>query len=114
MGVVYKARQIGLNRSVALKMVLSGDQADPRELVRFLAEAEAVAAVRHPNVVQVYGYGEHDGRPFLAMEYLDGGSLADILLGIRQARHLATRPRWSSGWPRRSRPPTTSASSTAT
>jgi WD40 repeat protein/tetratricopeptide (TPR) repeat protein len=79
MGVVYKAWQVGLNRPVALKMVLSGNQADPRELVRFLAEAEAVAAVRHPNVVQVYGYGEHAGRPYIAMEYLDAGSLADVL-----------------------------------
>jgi len=79
MGVVWKARQSGLNRFVALKMVLGGHQAKPNELIRFLAEAEAVAAVKHPNVVQVYEFGDANGRPFLAMEYLDGGSLTDRL-----------------------------------
>ncbi len=79
MGVVFRARQIRLNRIVALKMVLGGDLAGPKELIRFLAEAESVAAVRHANVVQVYEFGESNGRPFLAMEYLSGGSLADCL-----------------------------------
>jgi len=79
MGVVYKARQLGLKRIVALKMVLGGRRAASKELIRFLAEAEAVAAVKHANVVQVYEYGEHDGRPYLAMEYLPGGSLAERL-----------------------------------
>src|SRR5262245_33593114 len=65
MGVVYKARDIKLNRTVALKMVLAGGHADPKELVRFLAEAEAVAAVELPHVVRVFGYAEHDGRPFM-------------------------------------------------
>jgi hypothetical protein len=72
MGVVYRARQLGLNRPVALKMHLG---ADPRQVIRFLAEAEAVAAVKHPHVVEVYKYGEHDGRPFLVMEFCPGGSL---------------------------------------
>src|SRR5262245_15867115 len=58
MGVVYQARDTKLNRLVALKMVLSGGHADARELVRFLAEAEAVAAIEHPHVVRVFGYGE--------------------------------------------------------
>src|SRR5262249_15631393 len=79
MGVVYKARQRGLNRLVALKVVLGGERADPRGLIRFLAEAEAVASIKHPNVVEVYDYGEADARPFLAMECLTGGSLADRL-----------------------------------
>ena len=79
MGVVWKARQVKLNRLVALKMVLGEQRAGSKELIRFLAEAEAVAAVKHPHVVQVYEYGEADGRPFLAMEYLPGGSLADRL-----------------------------------
>jgi serine/threonine protein kinase/WD40 repeat protein len=79
MGVVYKARQVSLNRTVALKMILGSERVDAHGLVRFLAEAEAVAAVRHPNVVQVYDLGHHEGRPFLAMEYVDGGSLADRL-----------------------------------
>ncbi len=76
MGVVYRATQEGLNRTVALKMVLSGAYAGKQEIARFLGEAEAVAAVRHSQVIQVYGFGEAEGRPFFAMEYLTGGSLA--------------------------------------
>ena len=79
MGVVWKARQVKLNRLVALKMVLGEQRAGSKDLIRFLAEAEAVAAVKHPHVVQVYEYGDASGRPFLAMEYLPGGSLADRL-----------------------------------
>jgi WD40 repeat protein/tRNA A-37 threonylcarbamoyl transferase component Bud32 len=79
MGEVWKARQIKLNRVVALKMVLGGQRAERKDLIRFLAEAEAVAAIKHPHVVQVHEYGEADGRPFLAMEYLPGGSLTDRL-----------------------------------
>ena len=77
MGVVYKARQAGLNRVVALKAILGGRRAGPKDLIRFLAEA--LASIRHPNVVQVHNHGEADGRPFLAMEDLPGGSLADRL-----------------------------------
>ncbi len=76
MGVVYKARQMALNRTVALKMVLSGEEGH-KELIRFLAEAEAVAAVKHPNVVQVHDFGEANGKPFMALEYLSGGNLAE-------------------------------------
>jgi WD40 repeat protein/predicted Ser/Thr protein kinase len=72
MGVVYLATQHGLNRPVALKMVLGADR---KAVIRFLAESEAVAAVRHPNVVEVYQFGEHLGRPYLALEYCPGGSL---------------------------------------
>ena len=79
MGVVYKARQVGLNRLVALKVILGGRRAGPKDLIRFLAEAEAVASVKHPHVVQVHEYGEVGGRPFLALEYLPGGSLAERL-----------------------------------
>ena len=60
-------------------MVLDEQRAGSKGLIRFLAEAEAVAAIRHPHVVQVYDYGEANGRPFLAMEYLPGGSLSDRL-----------------------------------
>ena len=74
MGIVYLAHQAGLNRPVALKLIKS-DDADALSVLRFLAEAEAMAAVRHPNVAQVYQYGQHDGRPFLALEYCDGGNL---------------------------------------
>ena len=77
MGVVYLAFQVGLNRPVALKMALDSG-GDPGGLVRFLAEAEAVAAVRHPNVVAVYQFGNHAGRPFMAMEFCPRGSLADL------------------------------------
>src|SRR5207248_3186941 len=75
MGVVYKARQCSLNRWVALKMILGGAHADPAARGRFRTEAEAVARLQHPNVVQVHEVGEHDGRPFLALEYVAGGSL---------------------------------------
>src|SRR5262249_32560928 len=63
MGVVYKARQVHLNRVVALKMVLSGGHATSEERRRFLAEAEAIAAIRHPSIVQVHDFGTHDGLP---------------------------------------------------
>jgi serine/threonine protein kinase/formylglycine-generating enzyme required for sulfatase activity len=81
MGVVYKARQFRLNRIVALKMVLHGGHAGAEERVRFLAEAEAVAAVRHPGIVQVYDFGTHAGLPYFSMEFCEGGSLAAELLG---------------------------------
>jgi predicted Ser/Thr protein kinase len=79
MGVVYRATQKGLNRVVALKMLLGGTYADEGELARFFVEAEVVAAVRHPNVIQVYEHGQHAARPFLSMEFLPGGSLADLV-----------------------------------
>jgi serine/threonine-protein kinase len=79
MGVVYKARHLRLNRVVALKMVLGGAHATPDQLARFLSEAEALAALQHPNVVQVYDSGQHEGLPFIALEYVPGGSLADRL-----------------------------------
>jgi WD40 repeat protein len=78
MGVVYKARQTALNRLVAIKMI-PGPGAEAHHLVRFLVEAEAVASIRHPHVVQVYDFGEYDGRPFMALEYLPGGTLSGRL-----------------------------------
>lgn len=74
MGVVYRARDTRLNREVALKMTLRAD-ADRLTVARFWAEAEVMAAVKHPHVVQVHELGEHDGRQFMAMEYVSGGSL---------------------------------------
>jgi serine/threonine protein kinase/tetratricopeptide (TPR) repeat protein len=81
MGVVYKARHLSLNRLVALKMILAGGYAGPEERVRFLAEAEAVAQVLHPGIVQVYEVGTHAGLPYFALEFCPGGSLADRLAG---------------------------------
>ncbi|HEX8915953.1 MAG TPA: serine/threonine-protein kinase, partial [Humisphaera sp.] len=84
MGVVYRARHLGLRRSVALKMLLAGSYAGAAERARFLREARAVAALRHPHVVQVYDVGEHDGRPYFTMELADGGTLAEQLAGVPQ------------------------------
>ena len=81
MGVVFKATAERLNRFVALKMILSGDLASPEAGVRFLKEAEAVARLQHPQVVQIFRIGDFQGRPYLEMEYVDGGSLADRLDG---------------------------------
>jgi WD40 repeat protein/serine/threonine protein kinase len=75
-GVVYKARHRGLQRLAALKMMLGGQFASPTELLRFQLEAELAARVQHPNIVQVYEVGTHEGRPFLAMEWVEGGTLA--------------------------------------
>src|SRR5436309_3515040 len=75
MGVVYKARQVGLNRLVALKMILAGGHAGTYERQRFKTEGEAVAALQHPNIVQVYDVGDQDGLPYFSLEFCDGGSL---------------------------------------
>jgi serine/threonine-protein kinase len=84
MGVVYKARQVKLNRPVALKMILAGAYAGASALTRFLREAEAVANLRHAHVVQVYDVGDLNGLPYFTMEYVDGGTLAEKLAGIPQ------------------------------
>jgi hypothetical protein len=85
MGVVYRARQVRLKRLVALKMILTGDHAGPEELARFRAEAEAVARLQHPHIVQVHEVGEHDGLPFFSLEYVPGGTLAEQLRGTPQS-----------------------------
>jgi truncated hemoglobin YjbI len=81
MGVVYKARHVGLNRLVALKMILAGGHAGPDDLARFRGEAEAVARLKHPNVVQIYDIGEAGGLPYFSLEFVEGGSLERKLAG---------------------------------
>jgi serine/threonine-protein kinase len=80
MGIVYRARHLVLKRTVALKMLAAG-HAHPAERARFRAEAEAVARLQHPNIVQIHEVGEADGQPFFALEYVAGGSLAERLAG---------------------------------
>jgi eukaryotic-like serine/threonine-protein kinase len=84
MGLVYKARHLRLNRLVALKMLITGTYAALQERARFQREAEAVASLRHPNIVQVYDVGDHQGWPYFTMELLEGGSLAQALAGPPQ------------------------------
>ncbi len=81
MGVVYKARQPGLNRLVALKMIRDGALAGPQQHDSFKSEAEAIAHLRHPSIVHVYEFGFHEGLPFFSMELVEGGSLAHRLAG---------------------------------
>ncbi|MGH7174172.1 MAG: protein kinase domain-containing protein [Gemmataceae bacterium] len=79
MGVVYKAREIALERLVALKVVTAGGHASAEQMARFRAEARAEARLQHPHIVQVHAIGEHESFPFLSLEYMDGGSLAQKL-----------------------------------
>jgi serine/threonine-protein kinase len=93
MGIVYRARHVRLKRLVALKMIRSVETPGPLEQERFRGEAEAVARLQHPNVVQIFEVGEAEGQPFLALEYVEGGSLANKLAGtplpVREAAQLA-------------------------
>jgi serine/threonine-protein kinase len=91
MGVVYQARQTRLHRVVALKMVLAGAHAGAEQLARFHTEAEAVAHLQHPHIVQIYEVGEHDGLPFFSLEFVDGPSLAEWIKGQPQQVDAAAR-----------------------
>jgi hypothetical protein len=89
MGVVYKARHLQLNRLVALKMVLAAGHASAAERNRFRQEAETVARLQHPNIVQIFEVGAHNGLPYLALEYVDGGTLAQQKAGHPMAAQTA-------------------------
>jgi serine/threonine protein kinase len=91
MGVVYRARQLGLQRTVALKMVLTGFHAEPKNLARLRAEAATLARLQHPNIVQIYDVGEAAGRPYFVFEFVAGGSLAQHLRGQPQPIRAASQ-----------------------
>jgi serine/threonine protein kinase len=84
MGIVYQATQLGLHRTVALKMVLTATQSGPKNLARFRNEAAVIARLQHPNIVQVYDVGDAAGRPYFVLEFVAGGSLAQYLEGTPQ------------------------------
>ncbi len=92
MGIVYKARQRNLNRIVAIKMILAGQFADQADIDRFYAEAEAAAALSHPNIVAIHEVGEVQGQHFFSMDFIDGQSLSGLVhespLPPRQAAEL--------------------------
>jgi eukaryotic-like serine/threonine-protein kinase len=79
MGVVWKARQLSLNRMVAVKLMLSGAFAQPEFVRRFRTEAEAAASLQHPNIVAIHEIGEHEGQPFFSMDYVEGQNLAQLV-----------------------------------
>ena len=80
MGVVFRARQISLDREVAIKMILRGRLASEADLQRFLAEASATARLQHPNIVPVYEAGDIEGRPFFSMQLVVGETLAERVI----------------------------------
>src|SRR6266851_1984000 len=90
MGVVYEARQVSLNRKVALKVLSGGLGLTPKAVQRFRREAEAAAKLHHTNIVPVYATGEEDGTHFYAMELIDGPSLDHVIRQMRDASQVAS------------------------
>src|SRR4051812_10558773 len=91
MGVVFKARQLALQRIVAIKMFQNWAQAGEKELARFRDEADVIARLQHPNIVQIHDVGEIAGRPYFVLEYVAGGNLAEKLDGSPQSPRLASQ-----------------------
>src|SRR5215471_17085257 len=89
MGVVYEARQVSLNRKVALKVLSGGLGLTPKAVQRFRREAEAAAKLHHTNIVPVYATGEQDGTHFYAMELIDGPSLDHVIKQLKEAANTA-------------------------
>ena len=96
MGVVYQAKQSSLSRTVALKMILSGQLASPGDVERFHAEAEAAANLDHPHIVPIYEVGQHEGQHYFTMKFMDGGSLADRLARQQWPVGSRERDRWAA------------------
>jgi eukaryotic-like serine/threonine-protein kinase len=89
MGVVYKARHVRLGRLVALKMILAGAHASAEQIARFHIEARAVAQIQHPGIVQIHEDGDHEGLPYFSLEFVTGGSLAQLIGGKPQPPRAA-------------------------